>query len=96
MRVTGGTTKAVTADPAYKKDVEKLGMVPVYKSPEEATKNFAAMQAESEKTRERDAVLAGLGSGSGLLGTADSLAVMQNLAKVCCAMASCSFVGSAP
>ncbi|MCL4808581.1 MAG: S46 family peptidase [Thermoanaerobaculia bacterium] len=34
---------------------------------------LAAMQAESEKTRERDAVLAGLYQGSTLLGTADSL-----------------------
>ena len=35
--------------------------------------DLAAMQAESEKTRERDAVLAGLGFGSTLLGTADNL-----------------------
>lgn len=34
---------------------------------------LAAMQAESEKTRERDAVLGGLYQGSTLLGTADSL-----------------------
>ncbi len=49
----------VTADPAYKKDVEKLGMVPVYKSPEEAAKNFAAMQAEfAELAKEKAEVAA--------------------------------------
>lgn len=49
----------VTADPAYQKDVEKLGMVPVYKSPEEAAQNFAAMQKEFVELAKEKAEVAG-------------------------------------
>lgn len=49
----------VAADPTYQKDVEKLGMVPVYKSPEEAAKNFAAMQAEFVELAKEKAEVAG-------------------------------------
>jgi tripartite-type tricarboxylate transporter receptor subunit TctC len=52
--------KDVAADPGFKKDIEKIGLVPVYRSPDEIKEEFASIQEEfAEIAKEKAEVAAG-------------------------------------
>ena len=53
--------KDVAADPGFKKDIEKIGLVPVYKAPDEVKETFAGIQKQFAEIAKEKAEVGGAG-----------------------------------